>query len=287
MCSITGFGQTGELADHVSNDAVGQAMGGMAYLSGDPEGYPVEAGNGIADSVTATTAAMAIVAALFHRQQTGEGQYIDVAMLDTVMSVDCNVHPIVAATRGAFEPVRHPTGQVLAAPWGVFRGPGGRYFAMLSDWGRLCRLMGRPELITDARFATNQDRLRNREAVQEIVEAFLQSFEDDEAAFAALREAKIAAGPVLAPAETQDVLVRAGRDMVRDVRYPGMDVPTVATAPHFSATPIRVGRAPFIGEHNRAILRDLGGYDDDAIDRLHAEGVFYEDVTVHHLVKEA
>ncbi len=286
MCSVSGFGQEGPLANHVSNDAVGQAMAGMAWLSGKPDGYPVEAGNGIADSITATTAAMAIVSALFYRQQTGEGQYIDVSLMDTVMSVDCNAHPVVAATRGKWTVERDEKGNFLAAPWGVFEGPEGRFFAMLSAWDRLCNLMGRPELIADPRYATNQDRLRNRAEVQEIVEGFLKGFATAEEAFEALREARIAAGPVLSPNEAQTHPQVEGRALVRDIEYPGGTVvPSMATAPRFSKTPIDVGRAPFIGEHNRAVLAELAGLDEAAIERLHADEVFYEDVTVPHLVR--
>lgn len=277
MCSISGFGREGPLAEHVSNDAVGQAMSGMAYLSGEADGYPVEAGNGIADSITATTAAMAIVSALFHREKAGEGQHIDISLLDTVMAADCNAHPVVAATHGDWTPVRDPKGNFLAAPWGVFRGPHSSYFAMLSAWDRLCNLMGRPELIDDPRFATNQERIRNRAGVQEVVESFLMSFDTAEAAFDALREAKVAAGPVLSPAEVQAHPQLATRDMVRDVEYPGgVTIPSIATSPRFSRTPVEVGRAPFIGQHNRRVLAEAG-YSPVDIDRLHADGVFYED----------
>ncbi|HXG42388.1 MAG TPA: CaiB/BaiF CoA-transferase family protein [Dehalococcoidia bacterium] len=281
MCSITGFGQEGPLADHVAVDASIQAISGMAFLAGEADGYPVLAGNGIADTLSAVMAALAIVSALYHRALTGQGQYIDLSMMQAVLSVDCNATPIYAATRGDYHAQRDIRSHFLLVPWGVFKGPKGRYFAMLADWTRLCQVMGRPELIEDPRFATNEARIKNKDLVHDIIEEFLQGFEDDEAAFQALIEGKVPAAPVLSPWEAIQHPQMQGRGAVRDVPYPGgVTIPTVATPLHFSATPIKVGRAPFVGEHNEKVLTELLGLPQDQIAALYDQGVLFRDPSV-------
>ena len=287
MCSLTGFGQEGPLANHPSNDSVGQAMGGMTYMTGEWDGYPVLAGNGIADTATGTMAALAILAAIIHRSKTGEGQYIDIAMMDTVMGLDCTGHPYYAASHGEYTVKRSAPDHFLLSPWGVYKGPNNRYFALLSQWPRLCEVMGRPDLIDEPEFATPEARLANRGKIRAIIEPFLQSFESDDEAFQALIDAKIAAGPVLDPWEVQHHPQMATRNAVREVPYPlGISYPTIATPLHFSKTPINVGRAPLIGEHNRSVLREFLDLSDEELDRLHAVGALYEDVTVKHLLEQ-
>lgn len=288
MCSITGYGQTGALADYPAGDAVGQAMGGMAALCGEQDGYPYLAGNGIADTFTATTAAMAILAALLRRAQTGEGEYIDISMMDSIFSADCAAAPYYLASRGEYSMARGGRFFHLACPWGVFKGPQGRYLAIMAPgdlpWRRLAELMGRPELIDDPRFSTMAARLQNRDAVHEIIERFLQGFETAEEAHRALCEARLMAGIVLDPWEVANHPQVAERQMVWEIPYPFVgSIPTAATAPRFSSAPISVGRAPFIGEHNRAVLRGLLGLSDGALDQLYAQGILYEEEAVARL----
>ncbi len=283
LCSITGFGQTGPLAEHVSNDAVGQAMSGMASLTVDDRGYPVEAGNGVGDSATSLTAAMAILAALLHRERTGEGQHIDVSIVDSLMALDGLGHAYTAATRGEYTVDPHPRTHFLFGPWGVFKGPNERYFGMLAPWPRLCEMMGRPELVEDPRFATAEAFLDHREEAHRLIEEYFQSYESDEALFDAMIEKRIPAGPVLDTIEVQTHPQLAAREMVRDVPYALKTIPTVATAPRFSATPISVGRAPYVGEHNDEVCRELLGMSEDQLRGLYESGAMLRDEAVRVL----
>jgi crotonobetainyl-CoA:carnitine CoA-transferase CaiB-like acyl-CoA transferase len=288
MCSITGFGMEGPLADTPCADAVGQAMGGMLSLCGDEDGYPYMAGNGIADSITATNAALAIVAALFERKHSGEGQHVDVSLMDAVFASDCAAAPTYVASRGEHSVPRGGRFHHLACPWGVFKGPGESFLVIQAPgdipWQRLATCMGRPELIDHPDFATMGARLQNRAKVHDEIEAFLQSFPSAEDAHKALADAKVIAGVVLDPWQVANHPQVTSRAMVREVPYPFTDpVPTIATAPHFSRSAVRVGRAPFRGEHNRAVLAELAGLGDDDVDRLLACGAVHEDPVVPHL----
>ncbi|HEX7409353.1 MAG TPA: CoA transferase [Candidatus Binatia bacterium] len=288
MCSISGFGMEGPLADRPAADAVGQAMGGMLSLCGEEHGYPYMAGNGIADSVTATTAALGIVAALFERLRTGTGQHIDISMMDTVFAVDCAAAPSYVASRGAYSVPRGGRFHHLACPWGVFKGPQDKYLVIMAPhdipWERLARVMARPELIDDPEFASMDARQRNREKVHGIIEEFLQTFPTAEAAYKTLSDAKIIAGVVLDPWEVANHPQMASRNMIHSIPYPLADpVPTISTAVHFSKSPLTVGRAPFVGEHNRTVLRDFLGLSEDELDRLHENGALYQDDVVPHL----
>ncbi|MFI5398543.1 MAG: CaiB/BaiF CoA transferase family protein [Candidatus Binatia bacterium] len=288
MCSISGFGAEGPLADTPATDPVGQAMSGMLSLCGEEDGYPYLAGNAVADSVTATTAAMAIVAALLERFRTGTGQHIDVSMMHTLFAMDCAAAPYYVASRGEHSIPRGGRFHHLACPWGVFKGPQGRYLVVMAagdiPWERLVRFMGRPDLIDDPEFASMDARMKSREKVHEIIERFLQSFETAEAAHKALSDARILVGMVLDPWEVATHPQTVARNMVRAVPHPfAGPVPTIATATRFSANEITVGRAPFIGEHNREVLHEFLGLSDSELDRLHGCGVLFEDVTVAHL----
>lgn len=289
MCSISGFGAQGPLADTPATDPVGQAMSGMLSLCGDEGGYPYQAGNGIADSMTATTAALAIVSALFERERSGEGQHIDIGMMDTLFAVDCAAAPSYVASHGEYSVPRGGRFHHLACPWGVFEGPQGRHLVVMAagdvPWERLVRFMGRPDLIEHPDFADMGARLRNKEKVHAIIEEFLQGFPTAEAAHEALSKARIIVGLVLDPWEVACHPQLATRNMLHEVEYPLVDRPvtTIGTALHFSRSPTAVGRAPFLGEHNRRVLQQRLGLTDEEITRLHENGVIHEHVVVPHL----
>jgi CoA:oxalate CoA-transferase len=289
MCSITGFGSQGPLADAPAADGVGQAMSGMLSVTGEENGYPYFAGNGIADTATATTAAMAILAALLGRSRSGTGQHIDISMMHTLFAMDGAAAPSYVASHGEHTIPRGGRFHHLACPWGVFKGPQGRYMVIMmtgaspTPWERLARLMGRPDLIEDPEFAAPEARLRNREKVHEIIEHYLQSFETAEAAYKAIADERIAVGIVLDPWEVA-THPQTPPDMIRAVPHPFVGpVLTIATAPRFSNNPLTVGRAPLLGEHNRTVLREFLRLSDAELDRLHGDGVLFEDDTLAHI----
>jgi len=287
MCSITGFGSRGPLADAPAADGVGQAMSGMLSVTGEEDGYPYFAGNGIADTATATTAAMAILAALLERFRSGTGQHIDISMMHTLFAMDGAAAPYYVASQGKHTIPRGGRFHHLSCPWGVFKGPQGRYMVIMitgvTPWERLARLMGRADLLEDPEFAEHEARLRNREKVHEIIEQYLQRFETAEAAYEAIAAERIAVGIVLDPWEVA-THPQTPPDMIRAVPHPfAGPVLTIATAPRFSNDPLTVGRAPLLGEHNRSVLRELLSLSDAELDRLHSDGVLFQDDTVAHL----
>jgi len=293
MCSISGFGAEGPLSDRPATDPVGQAMSGMLSLCGDENGYPYQAGNGIADSTSAMTAALAVVSALLERFRSGEGQHIDVGLVDALFAVDCAAAPSYVASRGEYSVPRGGRFHHLACPWGVFKGPEDHYMVVMAagdiPWERLVRFMGRPDLIDHPDFNSMGARLQNQEKVHEIIEEFLQSFKTADEAFHALSEARIIVGSVLDPWEAANHEQMATRDMVHEVDYPFCDkpVPTIRTGLHFSKSPTSTGRAPFLGEHNHEILREFLGLSDDELQQLEKDEVLFEHVIVPHLPKEA
>lgn len=287
MCSISGFGSQGPLADAPAADGIGQAMSGMLSVTGEEGGYPCFAGNGIADTAAATTAAMAILAALLERTRGGKGQHIDISMMHTLFAMDGAAAPYYVVSRGEHTIPRGGRFHHLACPWGIFKGPQGRYLVIMmttvTPWERLAHLMGRADMLTDPEYATPEARLKNREKVHEIIEQYLQSFETAEAAYQTIAAERIAVGIVLDPWEVA-THPQTPPDMIRAVPHPFTGpVLTISTAPRFSHGPLTVGRAPLLGEHNRSVIREFLGLPDVELDRLHASGVLFEDDTVAHI----
>lgn len=287
MCSITGFGPTGPLADAPAADGIAQAMSGMLSLTGEQDGYPHFAGNGIADTASATTAAMAVLAALLERFRSGAGQHIHISMMHTLLSMDGAAAPYCVASHGEHKVPRSGHTHHLACPWGIFKGPEGKYFVIMitgpGPWEKLVKRMGREDMVADPKFATPEARLRHKYEIHDIIEGFLMGFETAAAAYEALAAERLLVSIVLDPWEAA-THPQTPPDMIRSVHYPYTgELLTIATAPSFSRNPVTVGRAPFVGEHNRSVLRELAGVEEAELDRLHRSGVLFEDDTVVHL----
>lgn len=287
MCSISGFGPTGPLADAPAADGIIQAMSGMLSLMGEENGYPHFAGNGIADTASATTAAMAILGALLERFRSGAGQQIDISMMHTLLSMDGAAAPYCVVSKGEHKVPRSGRAHHLACPWGIFKGPEGKYLTIMmtgpGPWEKLVRMMGREDMLGHPKFTSPEARLQHKHEIHDIIEHFLMGFETAQAAYEALAAERLLVGIVLDPWEAA-THPQTPPEMIQSIPYPyAGELPTIAMAPRFSNNPTRVGRAPFLGEHNRAVLRDLAGIDNAELDRLHAAGVLFEDDTVIHL----
>lgn len=279
MCSVSAYGQYGEYASYVGADPVGQAMSGMVYTIGEPDGVPYLATNGIADTSTATHAALAIGMALVRRERQGVGAHIDIGMCDVMMAMDCVNIPLSAATNGAIDAKRSGPHSPAVSPFGVFRARDGHVLieawgeGEASLWGRLCKVMGRPELITDGDFASPEARLTNREKVTAVLEEWLDTFDGRDQALEFLYEARVVAAPVLSPAEAMRHRVATDRQMIQQVEYakvPGFQM--VAMPYKYDGEWCVPTRAPELGEHTRPVLQGLG-MDDAEIDRLRDAGV--------------
>lgn len=268
--SISGFGQSGPYSKKAAYDAVAQAMGGMTFLTGYPDAEPVKVGPAISDAATGVHTAVAVLAALRHKDRTGEGQYIDVAMMDTVFSMLENSVPIL--TMMGQDPQRIGNANPGSAPYNMYHTKDGNVvIATANDslFTRLIGVMGQPELIQDPRFGTNPDRKHNEKAIDAIVEAWTCRHTTAEV------EAMLdAVGVPVASAKSVGQLVGdpqlLHRGMVIEqevpgvgpVKFPGDPLKLQATPPDTSR------RAPLLGEHTEEVLRDILGHGDEEIQLL-------------------
>jgi CoA:oxalate CoA-transferase len=278
MCSISAFGQTGPLSAEPGYDYIAQAYAAVTYMIGDPDGAPSIPMLGLGDVATGAHAVAAIVAALLHRERTGEGQYLDISILDSYFHChELNVQ-IYSNSKGAVKPKRSGTQHPQICPTGVFRARDGYLIVMAfldHQWRALCELMGSPELAQDPRFATNAARLENRDEVVARIEGWLASMPSIEAAMEALRKARIPNAPVLSIEQAVNHPHHRARGTVRTIgdRFLGeFEAPGFPL--RFSAYPDRLPLdAPVLGENNGEILSTVLGYEAERIAALEASGI--------------
>jgi CoA:oxalate CoA-transferase len=283
MCSVSTFGQEGPLANDPGYDFIGQAYAGVTSLSGEEGGPHYPPMLAIGDVSTGVHALAAIACALLHRDRTGEGQYLDISLLDAYFHYhDVGVQSL-SASHGEMKPKRTGLHYPVLCPAGMFKAKSGYIFVFAwldHHWVKLCELMGRPELAGDPRFIDNPTRSANRKEVIEVIENWLAKLPSDDAAVAALREARIPSAPVLTLEQAMNHPHLRERETVQSVhdRVLGdMEVPGFPM--RFSAFPQRLELdAPFLGEHNRKILSEYLGYSADQVEKLTREGVLRSDV---------
>jgi formyl-CoA transferase len=271
--SISGFGQWGPDHDRVGYDPLAQAASGFLSLNGAPEGEPVKSPTFLADDLAGVHGALAALAALRHRDATGEGQHIDVALLDALLFQSTGY--LTLGAMGASLP-RLGNQFRVAAPANTYACRDGRIMAgVLLDahWKRLALLLGRPELGEDPRYATAIERIARRDEVDALLSEWAAK-RDVAEAVAQLGDASIPAAPVRTYTEAAaDPHVRA-RDMLQEVPRPdGARVPVTGPAAKLSRTPLAVRRpAPALGADGATILAELG-VDDSERRALIAAGV--------------
>ena len=282
-CSITGFGQSGPYRDRAGYDYVVQGMGGLMSITGERDdlgGGPQKVGVAVADLFTGMYATVAILAALRHVERTGEGQWIDMALLDTQVAMLANLGANYLVDGSV--PGRAGNAHKNIVPYQVFEtapGAHGRDFLILavgndSQFAKFCEVAGRPDLAADERFARNQGRVRNRDVLVPILEEILRTRTKAQW-LQALEAARVPCGPINAIDEVfADAQVRH-RGMVNIWRHPVRDgLRLVASPIKMSATPVCTKRPPpLLGEHTREVLSSLLGWDDARIEALKSEGV--------------
>jgi formyl-CoA transferase len=257
--SISGFGQWGPQAEQLGYDPLAQAASGFLSLNGDPDGEPVKAPTFLADDLAGLHAAFAVLAALRHRDRCGEGQQIDVALLDAMLFQSTGY-----LTLGALGvPLPRLGNQFrIAAPANTYRCRDGRILAGVlldSHWKRLAHLIGRPEAADDPRYATAPERIARRAEVDAWLSEWAAQRGRQEA-LAALLGAGVPAAPVQSYAEAARSAHVAEREMLAPAALPdGGGVPVVGPAAKLSRTPLRVRRAaPPLGADDDEILAELG-----------------------------
>jgi crotonobetainyl-CoA:carnitine CoA-transferase CaiB-like acyl-CoA transferase len=272
-CSITGFGQTGPYAERPGYDFLIQGMGGIMSITGEVDGEPQKVGVPIADLMAGMYAAVAVNAALRHAALTGEGQYIDIGMLDTQVAwlANAGMNYLYAGELGRLGNA-HPN----IVPYQVFETSDGHIVLAIGNdaqFRRFCEFAGCDELADDARFATNDARVRNREdavgALRPILAALPKAHWLE-----GLRQRGIGCGPINDLAQVfDDPHVRA-RGMVTEMPHPaigGAPARLIASPLRLSATPVTYRHAPpVLGEHTEQVLGEVLGMDAGEIEALRA-----------------
>jgi crotonobetainyl-CoA:carnitine CoA-transferase CaiB-like acyl-CoA transferase len=274
-CSITGFGQTGPYAPRPGYDALVQAMGGVMSLTGEPDGPPQKVGVPVADLFAGLYGCIGILAALNHRNATGEGQQIDIGMLDTHVAWLANQGMNYLAT--GEDPPRLGNQHPNIAPYQEFpTGDGYIILAVGNDptFERFCKAFGQEHLLADPRFATNADRVRNRAATTEALTPVMRSKTTAEW-IEALEALKIGCGPINTLRQVFADPHVVARDMVVEMAHAsGAAVRVIANPVKLSATPPSYRTAPpALGEHTEAVLRETLGMGEAEIADLKAKGV--------------
>jgi len=263
-CSISGFGQTGPMSSQPGYDIMAQGFGGIMSLTGEPQGEPVKAGVAIADVMCGMYAAVGILAALHHRDMTGEGQHIDLALVDSQMAWLINEG--TNYLNSGKLPTRRGNAHANITPYQVFPCADGHIIIAVGNDGqfrRFAEVIGLPDLPQDDRFATNPARVRHREALLEILTPAVAACELDDL-LAACNDAGVPAGPVNTLDRALGSEQAKARDMVIEMRSPADPAQTLKLLGNplkFSRTPVSYRRAPpMFGQDTGAIL----GEEDDA-----------------------
>jgi len=282
MCSVSTYGQTGPHSRRIGNDLVALAVGGVLHMVGDPDGYPAYPGSAIGDHMAALNAFGAIMAALFHRQRTGEGQYIDLALVDCTYNSHDWALAAYSVTDGEVDPQRGGTQRAGAFPYGSFKSKDG-YIAIglitEDHWVTMVKRMGREDLLTSPKFKTNSWRIQNADALRVIIEEWLQSLPSDEEAIRILAdELRLPVAPILSIGQFANDPYLSAR-MVEKTPNPDYGELMLLKSPHkFSKTPPRIpGPASRLGQHTQELLQDLCGYTPERIQALREQGVLVED----------
>jgi crotonobetainyl-CoA:carnitine CoA-transferase CaiB-like acyl-CoA transferase len=273
-CAISGFGRTGPYASRGGYDLIAQGMSGLMSITGEGPGRPpVKVGGPICDITAGILAAMGVLAAYVHRLKTGQGQMVDTSLYEAGITHTYWQSAIALATgeapgpMGSAHPLNAPYQAVETADgWITFSGANTR------NWQRLCELLGRPELVEDARFTDNAGRMANLDALMEILSAEFAKKPRDQW-LAELEAAKIPAGPVFDVLEMQADPHTLAREMVVEVAHPRAGpVKTIGLPVKFTQTPGGVGGpAPVYGQHTREVLAEFG-YGTDEVESLITDG---------------
>ena len=277
-CSITGFGQTGPMRQVAGYDFIIQAMGGLMSVTGErddrPGGGPQKVGVAVADLTTGLYSVIAVLAALAHRSQTGEGQYIDMALLDTQVAVLANVNMNYLVSGRV--PQRQGNAHANIVPYQVFDATDGQFVIAVGNdaqFARFCEIAGCAYHLDD-RFRRNADRVRHRDVLIPLLQEVLKQ-RSVSTWVTALEAAGIPVGPINSLAQVFEHPQVRDRGMRLDLPHPlAQRVPQVASPIKMSATPPRYEQSPpLLGQHTEQILSDRLGLTRDEIEQLRSQGI--------------
>ncbi|GIX15917.1 MAG: succinyl-CoA--D-citramalate CoA-transferase [Rhodothalassiaceae bacterium] len=275
MVRVSGFGQTGPYAPRAGYGAIGEAMGGLRNLCGDPSTPPSRVGISIGDSLAATFACLGALMALHHRHRTGRGQVVDSAIYEAVLAMMESTIP--EYTEAGF--IRERTGSILpkVAPSNVYPSKDGDLLIAANQdtvFRRLCEAMGRPELADDPRYATHTARGEHQAELDELIAAWTREHTSAELMDLLVRHGVPAGKIYKAPDMLADPHFKA-REAIVKVEHPEFrNLWMQNVFPKLSDTPGRIRwPGPPLGAHNEEVYGGVLGLDDEEIARLRAEGI--------------
>jgi crotonobetainyl-CoA:carnitine CoA-transferase CaiB-like acyl-CoA transferase len=278
-CSITGFGQTGPYRNRAGYDFMIQGMGGLMSITGQPDGEPgggpVKVGVAVTDIFTGLYATIGIMGALAHRDRTGEGQQVDLALLDVQVAVLAN--QAMNCLVGGKAPQRLGNAHPNIVPYQAFATRDGYIILAVGNDGqfaKFCTVAGRPDLAKDERYATNPARVASRKELVALLEELIRS-RDSHDWLSALEEVGVPCGPINDLAAVfEDPQVKA-RNIHQDLPHPTQgSVPTVASPIRYSGTPLIHDTAPpTLGQHTDTVLAESLGLGEADIAALREKGV--------------
>ncbi|RZI50272.1 CoA transferase [Aeribacillus pallidus] len=273
LASISGFGQTGPYSKKPGYDVLAQGMGGLMSVTGEPDGTPVKAGYSLADIGAGMWATIGILSALWERERSGQGQWIDVSLLDTMVSWQTYLAGNYFATNNDPKPLggAHPN----IVPYQVFEASDGHFILAVGNdslWNSLVDVLD-VEALRDRKFKTNPDRVQNRDELISILEEIFKRKARDEWVDM-LESAKIPCGPVN---KLSDILNDAHikeREMVVEMEHPSLGILKMLGVPvKLSRTPGRIKTVPPAqGEHSETVLKQMG-YSEEEIETFIKEGI--------------
>jgi len=276
-CSISGFGQTGPYRNRPGYDVIAQGESGVMDLTGMPDGPPVKLGASLADIVTGLYAFQGILLALLSRYRTGKGQYVDISLLDSMVST-LTYHALIYFNTGRSSKrmgTRHPS----IVPYECFQAKDGFVNIAVTNekqWVHFCKVLGFPEIATDPRFEKMKDRLAHYDELKVLMDGVISKWTRAEVMHR-MSEVGIPSGPINTVAEIMEDPQMKAREMVYELIHPEYGPLRVLGIPiKLSDTPGALETAPpRFGQHNREILTRLG-YDDAAIAGLQKHEVIAE-----------
>ena len=273
--ACSGFGQTGPYAQQGAYDMIIQGMGGIISITGEPDGPPVRVGTSISDITAALFTTIGVLSALHHRNRTGSGQFVDVAMLDSLVAVLENAVVRYFATGEAPKPLgaRHPA----ITPFEAFASADGHVIIALGNdtlWAKFCEHVDRHELISDERFRTNADRTENHSELFPILSEIMSQRPTD-GWIDALGAIGVPCGPINAmdkvvshpQVQAREMITRIAHDITGEVEVPGVPIKLSETPGNVDAP------APSLGEHTTKVLTNLLKMSADEVEQLRRDGV--------------
>jgi len=279
MASISAFGRRNSpLAHKVGYDTIAQAFSGFMHMTGERDGPPEFVGVGFADVSAGVHALTGLALALFHRERTGRGQWVDISMIDCLFhSHELNVQ--LPAANPRVNPMRSGHHGGITFPAGSFQGPEGWIVVIALDrqWPAFCTAIGRPDLVTDPRYGSMRERARHRQELIELTEAWMATFATDQEVLDVLEANRVPCAPVLKPTDAIGHPYYVEREMVRTVPDPILGEVTIPGFPFkFSERPVLPDlQTASLGEHNAAVLGEWASYDPTRVDALATGGVLF------------